>query len=78
MGLVHQVAVTLSGSGALAVIAVVVALWIASMGAAWKVATILSSIANELKDLRTETQANAANIATLQRRFDVPQAEVPA
>ena len=66
-------------------IAVLITLWLASMGAAWKVATILSSITSELRDLRAETRAavaaselNSANIATLQQRFNVPQAEVSA
>ena len=85
MDLVRQVAVTLTGGGALAVIGVIIALWIASMGAAWKVATILSAISAELRELRAETAAataaavsNSANIATLQQRWNVPQAEEAA
>lgn len=68
-------------SGAVTILAVVTALWIASMGAAWKVATILSSIGGELRALRDETAAAAAaareattQVATLQQRWNVPQA----
>ena len=49
-------------AGDYAIAGLILALWIASMGAAWKVATILASIAGELKDLRTETVANRAAI----------------
>jgi hypothetical protein len=59
-------------------------LWLASMAAMWKIATLLSGITSELRALKDETettkvqgQLNAANIVQIQRRFDIPQAEAP-
>lgn len=55
--------------------ALVLTLWVASIGAAWKVATILSKVTGELQSMREQTERNAANIAAIQRRFNIPQAE---
>ena len=63
------------GSGAEVVIGVVVTLWLASLGAVWKVANILSAITGELRELRNETRANGRNIATLQTRMNVTPAD---
>ena len=63
------------GSGAEVVIGVVVTLWLASLGAVWKVANILSAITGELRELRNETRANGRNITTLQTRMNVTPAD---
>ena len=76
-------------SGTQLIIGVVVTLWLASLGAVWKVASILSSITAELRDLRAETVAakdeaakarrmsevNGENIGQIQRRLNVPQSQ---
>lgn len=49
-------------------------LWIASLAAMWKVATLLSNLTSEIKTLAKQTQLNSANITRIQRRFNVPQA----
>jgi cell division protein FtsB len=68
-------------NGLIAIGSLIVVLWIASMGGAWKIATILSQVANlqasvaeELKELRERTEENAQNINTIQSRFNIPQA----
>jgi uncharacterized protein (DUF608 family) len=68
---------TLTGvdaNGIIAIGSLIVVLWIASMGAAWKIATILAAVANELKDMREKTEENAQNISAIQSRFNIPQA----
>jgi hypothetical protein len=70
---VHDLA--LDSNGTIAIIGVITALWLASMGAAYKVATILTNIAGELKYLREDHNAMRAEIVTIQRRFNIPQAE---
>lgn len=74
----------LSTGDVLGIGALVLTLWIASMGGMWKIATLLSGITAELRSLREEqaitkeqTGLNAANIVAIQRRFDVPQATEP-
>ena len=64
-------------NGEIAIIAIVVVLWIASMGAAWKVANILSTIASQLISMQKQTDLNAANINHIQSHFDIPQAIDP-
>ena len=46
-----------------ALIGFVITLWLASLGAVWKVATLLNSITNELKELRADTEENTKAIA---------------
>ena len=60
-----MIAILTAGQWALA--GLIVALWIASMGAAWKVATILQSISGELLEMRKDTTANTAAIGELRR-----------
>ena len=48
---------------ALAVLTLIITMWLASMGAVWKVATLLSSITSQLKDLRAETDRHALLLA---------------
>ena len=67
----------LDGNGTIAVVAVIVALWLASLGAVWKIATILNAISDELKSLKSQTETNAENLALLQQRFNIPQASHP-
>lgn len=42
------------------IIGLVMSLWLASIAAAWKVASLLASISSELKDLRADTQEAVA------------------
>ena len=49
-----------------ALIGFVITLWLASLGAVWKVATLLNSITNELKELRADTEENTKAIAVHQ------------
>ena len=72
----------ISNDTALAIAAIGITLWLASMAALWKIAAILARITGELKDLkrdakvtRKQTRVNAANLAKLQQRFGVPQAD---
>lgn len=65
----------------LAIVGLVITLWIASLGAAWKIASLLASITSALTSIKEEAAAakvrsgiNAQNISTIQRRFDIPQA----
>lgn len=74
----------------LAIIGIIVALWVASLPAVWKISNILSDIASEIKQLRAQTKlatetaleaanvsrANALNIANIQNRFNIPQATI--
>lgn len=60
-----MLAVLTAGQWALA--GLIVALWVASMGAAWKVATILQLIAGDLREIRTDTTANTRAIEELRR-----------
>ena len=55
-------------AGQWAIVGLILTLWLASMGAAWKVATLLASIATELSELRRQTEANAAAIDALHNR----------
>ena len=75
---------SLSGGDVIGLSAVIITLWVASMGGMWKIATLLSSITAELRSLREEqvvtyeqTGFNAANIVAIQKRFNVPQATEP-
>jgi hypothetical protein len=65
--------VALDSNGFIAVAAIIVTLWTVSMGGAWKIATILSKISNELVDLREDHKELRADIVTIQRRFNIPQ-----
>ena len=49
----------------LAVLGLIITLWLASMGAVWKVATLLSSITGELRDLRADTDRHALALADI-------------
>lgn len=49
----------------LAVLTLIITMWLASMGAVWKVATLLSSITSELRDLRAETDRHAVALADM-------------
>ena len=42
------------------IIGLVMSLWLASIAAAWKVASLLASISSELRDLRADTQEAVA------------------
>ena len=43
-------------AGQWAIVGLILTLWLASMGAAWKVATLLASIAGELRELREHSE----------------------
>ena len=49
----------------LALLALIMTLWLASLGAVWKVANLLSNITSELRTLRADTDSNAAALARL-------------
>ena len=49
----------------LAVLTLIITMWLASMGAVWKVATLLSSITGELRDLRADTDRHALLLADM-------------
>ena len=49
----------------LAMLGLIVTMWLASMGAVWKVATLLSSITGELRDLRADSERHTIALASL-------------
>lgn len=81
--------VGLDSNGVIAVVGIIITLWTISMGGAWKVATILSKVSGELQYLQaqnedkrqliqiaiTQGEDNAANIATIQKHLNIPQAD---
>ena len=52
----------------LAMLGLILTMWLASMGAVWKVATLLSSITSELRDLRADSEKHTIALATLASR----------
>ena len=60
-------------AGQWAIVGLILTLWLASMGAAWKVATLLASIAGELRELREDTKANSDAIDDLRMTGSYPR-----
>lgn len=66
-----------------ALLAIAVTLWLASMAALWKMAMILNNLTNQCNDIKRDAKLakkqgkiNAANIAAIQMRFDIPQSHL--
>ena len=54
----------------LVLVGFIITLWLASLGAVWKVATILSTVSSEMQDMRKETRANSEAIIKLNDTVD--------